>query len=359
MEKAPARVLVVDDELRNTKLIEAVLRPLGYAIETAASGEKALGAVAANQPDLILLDVKMPGMSGFDVAAVLKRDPKTRAIPIIMVTALDDRASKLQALDSGAEEFLTKPIDVAELTIRTRNLLRLKQLTDLYADYARTLEVRVCERSRKLTESYRDTIAALNRASSYRDEETGMHVQRISHFCVELARALDMSSDFCECIHYASPMHDIGKIAIPDRILLKPGKLDAAEWAIMKTHAELGAKMLEGVDSPYLRMGRDIAMSHHERWDGTGYPRGLVGEEIPMAARLMCIADVYDALRTQRPYKGAIDHATTVRIITCGDGRTSPKHFDPRVLDAFVGSQSRLEAIYEELADSGSELQAG
>jgi len=359
MEKSSPRILIVDDEPRNTKLIEAVLLPLGYAIETAASGEQALAAVAGAKPDLILLDVKMLGMSGFDVAAELKRDPQTRAIPIIMVTALDDRASKLKALHNGAEEFLTKPIDVAELTIRTRNLLRLKQLADRDAEYARMLEIRVCERSRKLTESYRDTIAALNRAASYRDEETGTHVQRISYFCVELARAIGMSSDFCECIFYASPMHDIGKIAIPDRILLKRGKLDAAEWEIMKTHAKLGAKMLEGVDSPYLRMGRDIAMSHHERWDGSGYPEGLIGEATPLSARLMCIADVYDALRTQRPYKDAFDHRTTMRIITCGDGRTSPKHFDPRVLDAFVGIQSRLEEIYEELASSSSELQAG
>jgi len=352
----PPRVLVVDDELRNTKLIEAVLQPQGYVIETAASGEEALRALAATRPDLILLDVKLPGMSGFAVAAELKRDPETRQIPIIMVTALDDRASKLTALNSGAEEFLTKPIDVAELTIRTRNLLRLKQLADLQAGYARMLEIRVTERSLKLTDSYRDTITALNRAASYRDEETGAHVQRISHFCVELAQALGMSSDFCECIRYASPMHDIGKIAIPDRILLKPGKLSAEEWEIMKTHAELGSKMLEGVDSPYINMGRDIAMSHHERWDGTGYPKGLAGEETPLSARLMCIADVYDALRSKRPYKDAIDHATTVRIITMGDGRTSPRHFDPRVLSAFVAVQSRLRDLYEELADHRSEM---
>jgi putative two-component system response regulator len=170
---------------------------------------------------------------------------------------------------------------------------------------------------------------------------------------------LGMSSDFCECIHYASPMHDIGKIAIPDRILFKPGKLSADEWEIMKTHAELGSKMLEGVDSPYLSMGRDIAMSHHERWDGTGYPKGLAGEATPLSARLMCIADVYDALRSKRPYKDAIDHATTVRIITRGDGRTLPGHFDPRVLGAFVAVQSQLRDLYEQLTDHRSEMLVG
>lgn len=358
MDKRPARILVVDDELRNTKLIETILTAEGYLIETAASGKEAFEVVEATNPDLILLDVMMPGMTGFDVAAELKRNPETRNIPIIMVTSLDDRASRLTALGNGAEEFLTKPLDRAELIVRTRNLLRLKELADLQANYARVLEDRVIERSLKLTNSYRDTIAALSRATSYRDEETGAHVQRISHYCVELAQGLGMDGAFCECIYYASPMHDIGKIAIPDRILQKPGKFTAGEWEIMKTHAALGAKMLEGVDSPYLRMGREIAMSHHERWDGRGYPEGLFGEEIPLAARLMSIADVYDALRSRRPYKEPVDHDDAVRIISCGDGRTSPKHFDPRVLSAFISIRQRMQDIYEQLLDCGSEKAA-
>jgi putative two-component system response regulator len=183
-------------------------------------------------------------------------------------------------------------------------------------------------------------------------------VQRISHYCVELAQQLGMDSDFCECIYYASPMHDIGKIAIPDRILLKAGKLTADEWEIMKTHAALGSKMLDGVDSPYIHMGRQIAMSHHERWDGRGYPDGLCGDEIPIAARVMSIADVYDALRSHRPYKEPIDHDQAVRIITEGDGRTSPRHFDPRVLSAFATIHSRMREIYEELVDRCDEKAA-
>ena len=358
MDKPPARILVVDDELRNLKLVDAILTAEGYVIETASSGGQAFEAVEAAKPDLILLDVMMPDITGFDVAAELKRDPETRNIPIIMVTSLHDRASKLAALGKGAEEFLTKPVDRAELIVRTRNLLRLKEFADLQANYARVLEDRVTERSMRLTDSYRGTIAALARAASYRDEETGGHVQRISHYCVELAQALGMGSDFCECIYYASPMHDIGKIAIPDRILLKPGKLNAGEWEIMKTHAPLGAKMLEGVDSPYLRMGREIAMSHHERWDGRGYPAALFGEEIPLPARLMSIADVYDALRSRRPYKEPFDHDDAVRIITHGDGRTSPKHFDPRVLSAFIGNHERMRDIYEQLVDDASEKAA-
>jgi len=295
--------------------------------------------------------VMMPDTDGFQVAAHIKSNSDTRNIPIIMVTSLDDRASKLRALDSGAEEFLTKPVDRAELIVRTRNLLRLKELADLHANYARVLEERVVERSLRLTNSYRDTIAALNRAASYRDEETGAHVQRISHYCVELAQALGMDSAFCECIYYASPMHDIGKIAIPDRVLLKPGPLTPDEWEIMKTHATLGFKMLDGVDSPYIEMGRDIALRHHERWEGRGYPDGLTGEAIPLSARVRAIADVYDALRSRRPYKEAYGHDDAVRIIMHGDGRTSPKHFDPRVLSAFVSARAAMRDIYQEMID--------
>jgi putative two-component system response regulator len=341
----------VDDEPRNTKLLEAILSREGYRVECAGNGQDALRAVVELRPDLVLLDVMMPDTDGFQVAAQIKSNSDTRNIPIIMVTSLDDRASKLRALDSGAEEFLTKPVDRAELIVRTRNLLRLKELADLHANYARVLEERVVERSLRLTNSYRDTIAALNRAASYRDEETGAHVQRISHYCVELAQALGMDSAFCECIYYASPMHDIGKIAIPDRVLLKPGPLTPDEWEIMKTHATLGFKMLDGVDSPYIEMGRDIALRHHERWDGRGYPDGLSGEAIPLSARVMAIADVYDALRSRRPYKEAYGHDDAVRIIMHGDGRTSPKHFDPRVLSAFVSARAAMRDIYQEMID--------
>jgi putative two-component system response regulator len=345
------QILVVDDEPRNTKLLEAILSREGYRVECAGNGQDALRAVVELRPDLVLLDVMMPDTDGFQVAAQIKSNSDTRNIPIIMVTSLDDRASKLRALDSGAEEFLTKPVDRAELIVRTRNLLRLKELADLHANYARVLEERVVERSLRLTNSYRDTIAALNRAASYRDEETGAHVQRISHYCVELAQALGMDSAFCECIYYASPMHDIGKIAIPDRVLLKPGPLTPDEWEIMKTHATLGFKMLDGVDSPYIEMGRDIALRHHERWDGRGYPDGLSGEAIPLSARVMAIADVYDALRSRRPYKEAYGHDDAVRIIMHGDGRSSPKHIDPRVLSAFVSARAAMRDIYQEMID--------
>src|SRR5581483_1122962 len=241
--------------------------------------------------------------------------------------------SRLAALNMGAEEFLTKPVDRAELWVRVRNLLRLKTYADQLAEQSRVLEQRVAERTAQLSASHLETLETLNRAASYRDEETGAHVQRITFFCVELAGALGLEASFIDAIRHSSPMHDLGKIAIPDRILMKQGPLDAVEWDIMKTHTTAGAKMLEGTDSPYLRMGRDIALSHHERWDGTGYPAQLGGEAIPLAARIMSVADVYDALRSRRCYKAAMEHEAAVAIMLHGDQRTSPEHFDPQVLD--------------------------
>jgi putative two-component system response regulator len=351
MQKRASRILLVDDELRNLKLLETLVKAEGYETETAMSGEQALAAVAHHPPDLILLDVMMPGMSGHEVAGKLKLDPNTKAIPIIMVTSLDDRHSKLTALNMGAEDFLTKPIDRAELWVRVRNLLRLKDYADFLTDYARILEEQVRSRSALLTSSFRETIAALTRAASYRDEETGAHVVRISYYCQEMAITLGLDAEFRDGVFHASPMHDIGKIAIPDRILFKPGKFTPEEWEIMKSHSALGAAMLDAGNSPYLTMGREIALSHHERWDGSGYPQGLKGEAIPLSARLMCIADAYDALRSRRPYKQPFGHDQTVAIITKGDGRTHPGHFDAQVLDAFVRNASRFEEIFATQAD--------
>jgi putative two-component system response regulator len=349
--QSPSRILIVDDDVRNTRLIEEQLRAENYGTAVALSGEDALRLVPSFKPDLILLDVMMPGIDGFQVAGKLKLNPETKAIPIIMVTALDDRESRIRALQIGTEEFLTKPIDRAELWVRVRNLLRLREYSKFLADHNRILEEQVKERSAKLTASYRETIHAMNRAASYRDEETGAHVERISYYCVEIAEVLGMDEDFRDCIFFASPMHDVGKIAIPDAILQKPGGFTPEEWSVMKSHAEVGAQMLEGCDSPYIRMGREIAMSHHERWDGTGYPHELAGEAIPLPARIMQISDVYDALRSKRPYKPPFAHDKTLDIILKGDGRVMPGHFDPQVLKAFRKCAERLREIHDARAD--------
>lgn len=345
-------ILVVDDDPRNVKLLETLLHAEGYATLVARNGNEALAVTAAQQPDLILLDVMMPDMGGFEAVARLKADPLTRPVPVIMLTALDDRESKLRALQAGAEEFLSKPIDRADLTIRVRNLLRLKEYGDFLANHNRILDKQVRERTAQLEEAHRDTVFTLVRAAEHKDEETGHHVRRISYYCKALAEAMKLSPEFHEAIYHASPMHDIGKIGIPDYVLLKPGGFTPDEWDIMRTHCTLGATILASGTSRYTRMGAEIALSHHERWDGSGYPNGLKGEAIPLAARIMQICDVYDALRSQRPYKPPIDHQRSVDIITQGDGRTRPEHFDPTVLACFAAQAGRFAVIYGQLTDA-------
>lgn len=351
--KKAARVLVVDDEERNRRLLVAMLEADGHVAMQAADGAQALQFARQTPPDILLLDIMMPGMDGYEVARALKADAATQSIPIVMVTALDDRKARLRGLEAGAEEFVTKPVDRAELAIRIRNLLRLKEYSDFLADHNRILDAQVKERTQQLVSSYRESIATLTRAAAYKDEETGAHVARISRYCVELAQALGMDAAFCDIIQYASPMHDVGKIAIPDAILGKPGPFEPHEWEIMKTHAALGEKLLSGTDSPYLVMGAEIAGAHHERWDGGGYPRGLRGEAIPLSARIMNICDQYDALRSRRPYKPALPHDKTLEIITVGDGRTMPAHFDPAVLEAFMRCRYRFRDIFEAHRDAG------
>ncbi|PWB39328.1 MAG: two-component system response regulator [Rhodocyclales bacterium] len=347
----PALIQIVDDDLRNIRLLEAQLKAEGHEIMTALSGNACLAQLKDRLPDLILLDIMMPGMDGFEVAGRLKQDARTKAIPVIMVTALEDRDSRLRALHMGAEEFLNKPVDRAELWIRVRNMLRLKEYQNFLAEHNRILEEQVAERTQALRDAYKDTIFTMVRAAEFKDEETGAHVQRISFYCRDMAEELGMDAHFCDELFHASPMHDIGKIAIPDAVLLKPGGFSPEEWAIMKGHAAFGAKILERGGSPYTKMGAEIALNHHERWDGTGYPNGSRGEAIPFPARLMNIADVYDALRSKRPYKPAFTHERAVEIITVGDGRTQPGHFDPQVLDAFGRCAERWREIYETNAD--------
>ena len=351
MTEEKSTILIIDDDMRNTRLLEAQLKAEGYETQVAFSGEEGLKLIASKLPDLILLDIMMPGMSGHDVAGKLKLDERTKAIPIIMVSALEDRDSRLRSLHMGAEEFLTKPVDRAELWVRVRNMLRLKEYQNFLAHHNRLLEEQVAERTKELSDAYRETIYLMTRAAEFKDEETGAHVQRISYYCLDIAEELGMDATFCDLIFHASPMHDIGKIAIPDAILLKPGGFMAEEWAVMKGHAAFGAKILEQGRSPYARMGAEIALAHHERWDGSGYPDGTRGEAIPFPARLMNIADQYDALRSRRPYKPPFPHERAHEIITQGDGRTQPGHFDPQVLDAFVKCAERWRDIFDNMAD--------
>lgn len=346
-------ILIVDDDAKNRAHLSLLLKSEGYLTSEAQTGEAALQWATTEKPDLILLDAMMPGKDGFQVAAELKAADATRAIPIIMVTSLSGRESRLAALQSGVEEFLTKPVDRAELWVRVRNLLRLKEYSDFLANYNHTLEVQVRERTEQLVESQFDTLYTILRAAEFRDEETGAHIRRISYYCRHLAGQLGMPADFIETIYHASPLHDIGKIGVPDTVLLKPGSLDAVEWESMKSHAELGARILGSGNStsPYTRMGAAIAQNHHEKWDGSGYPARLAGEAIPLEARIMAICDVYDALRSVRPYKPAFTHEQAFKLIVVGDERTRPSHFDPAVLAAFTREADVFNDIYQSHTD--------
>jgi len=342
------RIMVADDEEKNRRLIGVILSKNGCSFDTAANGSEALSRARETSYDLILLDVMMPGMDGYQVCAALKDLEETRNVPVVMVTSLNDRDSRIRGLEAGASDFLTKPVDSTELLLRCTNLLRVKEYGDFLAGHNTLLAREVDQKTRELKESYRETIVRLTRMSEFKDEEMGSHISRVSLYCGNIARALNWNEENITTLELASPMHDIGKVGIPSEILLKRGRLTDVEFALMKTHVTIGADILSGSTSKVIQMSERIALGHHERWDGGGYPKGLSGEDIPPEARIMNIADQYDALRSVRPYKPAFGHEKTFSIITKGDGRTMPGHFDPLVLQVFGDNHAVFRQIYDE-----------
>lgn len=341
-----SRILIVDDAEANVNLLKFMLASAGYTeVSSTMDSREVLELYRENRYDIILLDLNMPNMDGFQVMDALNKIETEGYLPVLVLTA--EPAHKLRALQSGAKDFVSKPFDQVEVLTRIHNSLEIRLLYKNLRIYNETLELRVEERTAELRESYLETVFVLTRAAEDKDEDTGMHIHRIGYYCQEFAGALGMSTNFCDEILYGSPMHDIGKIGIPDRILLKPRGFTPSEWDIMKTHTTLGQHILANSKSPYLRMGAEIALSHHEHWDGSGYPNGSKGEAIPVSARIMNICDVYDALRSKRPYKPAFDHATSIDIIIHGDGRTKPEHFDPQVLETFKQKHETFRNIYE------------
>ncbi|MCF8113707.1 MAG: two-component system response regulator [Desulfotignum sp.] len=352
-----SKILVVDDEDRNLRLMEALLLPLGYDIFVAGDGKEALEIVSKEQVDVVLLDVMMPKMDGFEVARRLKSDHETKIIPIVMVTALHEKEDRVKAIEAGADDFLAKPVDKTEVRARVASLLKVKAYNDHMRDYQKELESEVAERTKDLKKAFEriksvslEAIYRLTRAAEYKDEDTGSHIQRMSNYAAAIAGTMKLGKKVVESILYATPMHDIGKIGIPDRILLKPGKLDSDEWVIMKQHTTIGAGILEGSDTGIIRLGEIVAMTHHEKWDGTGYPKGLKGRQIPLAGRIVAIADVFDALTSKRPYKEAFSLEKSYGIIKQGKGN----HFDPAVVDAFFASEANILKIKEKFHDDES-----
>ncbi|SFR64958.1 putative two-component system response regulator [Marinobacter daqiaonensis] len=341
-------IFVVDDEPVNLKLLERILSAEGYhRVVSIGDPLQVLPAYQEHRPALILLDLNMPGMNGFEVMQQLAARQDPLAPPVVILTAQHEQDSLLRALQHGARDYVTKPFDRRELLMRVRNFLEAHVAHRMALDQKAHLEVLVSERTRELQETRLEIIRRLGHAAEYRDEETGNHIIRMSKMCALLARKLGWSEARCDLILNASPMHDIGKIGIPDAILLKPGKLEPEEWETMKTHAEIGARLLAGNDSDLLSMAREIALSHHEKWDGSGYPAGLAGEDIPITGRIAALADVFDALTSERPYKRPWSLEDAVALIRDNRG----KHFDPELVDLFLADVESFVAIKQAYRD--------
>ena len=328
-----ARILIIDDQPANTLLLEGILQEDDYqAYRSINDSRKALPVFLEYRPDLILLDLQMPHLDGFAVMKQLRPliSPDT-FFPILVLTADINPETKLQALAEGATDFLTKPFDAAEVILRIRNLLQTRTLHLQLQNQNQILDKKVHERTIELEEAQIEILERLALAAEYRDDDTGQHTKRVGQMSAQIAKVLSLPQTVIELIRRAAPLHDVGKIAIPDAILLKPGKLTSEEFAHMKTHTTLGAKMLSGGRFPLLRMAEEIALTHHEHWDGKGY-LGLQGESIPIAGRIVTVADVFDALTHERPYKKAWPHDEAVEEIQ----QQSKQQFDPRVVQGFL-----------------------
>ncbi|MBF0629039.1 MAG: response regulator [Magnetococcales bacterium] len=340
-ERNQARILIVDDQKLNLIVLKSLLRQHGYVNVVTLDDPRQVEELWIQQRfDLMLLDLEMPHLSGIEVMRVLERISRDPYLPILVITANTEESTRLEALAHGAQDFLNKPFNPSEVLSRIRNMLTVRLL------YKR-MEEKIRERTRQLHETRLEVIRCLGRAAEYRDNETGQHVIRMGQFSALIARQMGLSEAHCDLILHATPMHDVGKIGIPDRILLKPGRLEPEEFEIIKAHATIGGSILSGYREEPLITAHKIALTHHEKWDGSGYPKGLSGEAIPIESRICAVADVFDALTSWRPYKQPWTTEDAIALIT----RERGSHFDPTVVDALLASMEEIMAIKLAICD--------
>jgi len=343
-------IAIIDDEFTSRIILDKIVRGLQQDIfvQAFASPLGAIDWLRLNHPDLILVDYLMDEMSGLEVVKTIRRIPHLEHVPIIMITVTNDNEIRHRALDLGVAEFLSKPFNHYECQIRCRNLLALHMHHKEVLQRSEKLEKAVSDATRRILEREQETLFRLAKAGEYRDSDTGNHVLRMARFSRLIAEGMGLDENRCSLIEMASPMHDIGKIGIPDYILLKPGKLNHEEFSIMKTHCSIGYHILKSSHSKYISLGAQIALSHHERYDGSGYPNGLQGKAIPLDARIVALADVYDALTSERPYKKAWSSQDAVEFICANKGT----QFDPGCVDAFMMQIGKISLIQQQLKDT-------
>lgn len=348
------KILMVDDDPLVLEAGVTLLEVCGYAVVSRDNARDAMTVLQKENIDVVVTDIRMPFVSGIELLEMIR--PLNPDLPVILMTAYAELEVALNAIKHGAFDFIIKPYSPEYFLRAIEKAAKYVRLLRIEKDYKVMLEDTVRERTRELNDALNtikkmswEVVGRLTIVAEYRDTDTGSHIKRIGLYTTKIAEAMSLPEDFTEALHFASPMHDIGKIGIPDNILLKPEPLLPEEIDVMERHTSIGEKMLSDSIQPSIKIAGAIAACHHERWDGTGYPRGLKGTDIPLAGRITMIADQYDALRSKRPYKKSLEHAEVFRIITEGDGRTIPEHFDPEVLNAFVRVADDLDKIFNKL----------